>query len=372
MRRNYFTAPRVVIATLFAFVATTAVIVPFEDRARAASLRITANTTWSNTSVPYSYSGGVEVAEGATLTIAAGVEVKDTLFSLFGNVSIQGTTSSRVTLDGVRFQGPETGTSPFPSLNVDYATIRNARDFMWRQFGSSSISNSYFLNLENAGVWAYSYIWYPNGNISFTSNVFVNKSFSIGHRGSTQVTFTGNRFYGKSSVENWAAYETALTSLTNNYFQTPFEGILSLPSGYSSARMSASNNFWQGAAGSTETVKGWLLDRDDSSSRASTIASAPLLSSIPGPVPSYSVGTTAISGSTSALGALSATVVGDINPGFMTTSASVVYGTDSSLVSGTSSKALGTLTGSAATAVSGELTGLAPQTQYYYRVVASK
>jgi hypothetical protein len=263
--------------------------------------RITSNTTWSNTSVPYEYSGGVEVAEGATLIITPGVKVQNTTFYLYGNLSIQGTSSSRVLLDGVRFQGPETGTAPFPSLNVDHATIRNSRDFMWRQFGSSTISNSYFLNLENAGGSAYSHIWYPNGNISFTSNVFVNKSFSIGHSNNIQVTFTGNTFYGKSSVQNWAAYQTSMTSLSNNYFQTPFEGILSLPSGYTNAKISATSNYWEGASGDIEKVKSWILDRNDSSGRASTIALTPLLGSIPLSAPSYVPTTTTIAPTTTTI-----------------------------------------------------------------------
>jgi hypothetical protein len=249
--------------------------------------RITSNTTWSNTSVPYEYSGGVEVAEGATLIITPGVKVQNTTFYLYGNLSIQGTSSSPTILDRVRLKGPQTGLCPCPRVNITYATIENSPDFMWYQFGNSSISNSYFLNLENAGGSAYSYIWYPNGNISFTSNVFVNKSFSIGHSNNIQVTFTGNTFYGKSSVQNWAAYQTSMTSLSNNYFQTPFEGILSLPSGYTHTKMSATSNYWEGASGDIEKVKSWILDRNDSSGRASTIALTPLLSSIPVSAPSY-------------------------------------------------------------------------------------
>jgi hypothetical protein len=275
--------------------------------------RITSNTTWSNTSVPYEYSGGVEVAEGATLIITPGVKVQNTTFYLYGNLSIQGTSSSPTLLDRVRLKGPQTGLCPCPRVNITYAAIENSPDFMWNQFGNSSISNSYFLNLENAGGSA-SEIWYPNGNISFTSNVFVNKSFRIGHSNNIQVTFTGNTFYGKSSVQNWAAGGTSMTSLSNNYFQTPFEGILSLPKGYTSSKMLATSNYWEGAFGDIERVKSWILDRDDSSGRASTIALTPLLGSIPLSAPSYVPTTTTITPTTTTIAPTTTTTTTTLPP----------------------------------------------------------
>ena len=350
-------------------IVSTSIVAGSQTPAHAASIRIVSNTTWSDLSSPYEYSEGVEVAEGATLTIGSGVRVKNTEFALYGNLTIQGSSISRIELDNVRVRGPNTMSAPYPRLNMQYATIQTNPDFfMSGQFGTSSIADSYFLSNEANN--SQSYIWYPGGNISFSKNVFVNHFFRVGHNSSRNISFTENKFFGRSGVENWAAY-SGTTSLTDNYFATPYVGVLELPSGYDSSRMSAASNYWEGANGSESSVKAWILDRDDSSSRASVISVNPLLGSIPAGVPQYSLETTSSTGAVSLIGTSSASVTGSVNASFMTTSASVVYGTTATLLTGTTTQLMGSATGDTATSLTTDLTGLSPQTTYYYKVVAT-
>ena len=78
---------------------------------------------------------------------------------------------------------------------------------------------------------------------------------------------------------------------------------------------------------------------------------------------------TAITGPVTAVGATTATATGTVNPGGVATTWSVEYGTSTSYGSVTASKSAGS--GTANSAVSASLTGLAEGTTYHYRVVAT-
>ena len=78
---------------------------------------------------------------------------------------------------------------------------------------------------------------------------------------------------------------------------------------------------------------------------------------------------TATTGPTTAVGATTATVTGDVAPGGQSTTWLVEYGTSASYGSKTASKSAGS--GSASVVVSAALTGLKVGTTYHYRVVAT-
>ena len=78
---------------------------------------------------------------------------------------------------------------------------------------------------------------------------------------------------------------------------------------------------------------------------------------------------TAITGPVTAVGAATATVTGTVNPGGVSTTWYVEYGTTTSYGSKTTSASAGS--GTANAAVSAPLAGLAQGTTYHYRVVAT-
>jgi hypothetical protein len=310
-----------------------------------------------------------------TLTISAGVRVDGTAFYTYGgNITVLGTSASRTVLDRVQIEN-KSFSAPYPQINIQYSTITDVfLGFLEGRFGASTFSNNYFLNLEGSNysrITAY-------GDITYTSNVFINKLFHIrNYQGN--VSFTSNLFYGNGALYQADRENGKSTSLSNNYFATPV-GLLNLAYGASNAEISAGGNYWEGASGNIETVKSWITDREDSLSWPGFITVSPLLSSIPASVPVFDVGATAATGNPSVVGALTATITGQINPRFMTVESSTEYGTDSQLSSGTLTGPLNThidswprsrFNGSTPMETVGDLSNLSPATRYYYRVVAS-
>ena len=80
---------------------------------------------------------------------------------------------------------------------------------------------------------------------------------------------------------------------------------------------------------------------------------------------------TVASEQSSGLSGSGATVSASVSAGLLSTSVSVVYGTNATLSTGTSTQSMGSATGDAATPLTTDLTGLSPQTKYYYKVVAT-
>jgi hypothetical protein len=256
---------------------------------------ITSDTTWTAAASPYVVTSTVQVPAGVTLTIEPGVTVQSALgdeepmFLLNGTIQAVGTPASPIVFDGgggSDFFSAKNSTAD-TYLNVDYAVIRNGGAFWpatgYSQPGYFTVRHSLFRDLKR-----YSYVWYPEHDVSIEYNVFVNAfGFSIGHGGgaSPTISIRWNRFVSRPDdpshdfmdfwVQNWAAYSGS-TIVSNNSFENVGEIAVKLPGGYDHAALTATNNYW----GTTDAsvIESMIYDRNDDITSAGVIPYTPFLS----------------------------------------------------------------------------------------------
>lgn len=266
---------------------------------------IDSDTTWTTKEGPYTIVETVQVAQGATLEIEQGVTLwadegynERSLFVLHGNIIAKGTSSERITIDGGRSRFDVTifdadGSSPVAFLDAEYCLIRNAGSFWEQGNGGFDLRHS---ELQNVGS---SYIWYPykgssddpsapRTEINIEYNKFINSSgFSVGHDDlqsgdSVTVNIRHNVFRGWREanygglINNWVSYEDSETVVEyNSFIDMTDEVVLKLPSGYDSAAMTATNNYW----GTTDedTIEEMIYDENDDINSAGEIEFRPIL-----------------------------------------------------------------------------------------------
>jgi hypothetical protein len=110
------------------------------------------------------------------------------------------------------------------------------------------------------------------------------------------------------------------------------------------------------------------LERGGFTSRAAVVLAAALALAVT-PGAARAAAPTATTGPATAIGATTATVTGTVNPGGLATTWHIEYGTSTSYGSVTPSVSAGS--GTSATNVTANLTGLKPGTTYHYRLVAT-
>lgn len=208
------------------------------------------------------------------------------MFLLNGIIYAHGTIDNRIVFDGGGnsdfFSAKSSNIDTF--LDLDYCVIRNGSSF-WpatghEQYGSFSLRHSELTNLTG-----YSYVWYPGRDVHIEYNVFANTGgFSIGHSDDVKVYLMYNLFFGKNPalpsyadycIQNWAAYGNSETVVKYNSFMN-IDGIaLELPSGYDSAAMSATENYW--GTEDTNAIDAMIYDKNDDITSAGYISYLPIL-----------------------------------------------------------------------------------------------
>lgn len=220
----------------------------------------------------------IQVAEGVTLRIEGGASLINANIQVYGKLEVAGSALNRVNLNStsISFSDDSRYTG---SVSIDYANW-NGGSFLsasgYGSYGSFDLKNSFLSNLSG------SYIWYPVSDISVVNNVFYRSGgLSIG-TSNANIKIEHNVFLdtysapnGSASIVNWANYGKQVDVHYNAFLG--YGAALELPSGYSSASMSASNN-WYGTL-DTNFISSKILDRSDDLSRAGYIPFSPFLTS---------------------------------------------------------------------------------------------
>ena len=253
---------------------------------------ISSDTTWTQEDSPYVITSTIQIPSGVTLTIEPGVLVtmpsSGDMFLLHGTIVARGTKGEEIIFDGgnsSNFFSPK-GSSADTFLDLDRCILRNGRSF-WpatghEQYGHFSLTHCELINLTN-----YSYIWYPERDVHIEYNKLTNTGgFSIGHSGNTKVYIRYNLFNGRNPnlpsyadywIQNWASYDLSETIVKYNSFINTKGIALELPSGYDSAAMSATENYW--GMQDTTIIDKMIYDKNDDITSAGYINYQPILTS---------------------------------------------------------------------------------------------
>jgi len=245
------------------------------------------DTIWTLAESPYEITATVQIPAGVTLTIQPGVSVTGAatgdMFLLHGKIHAHGTADRRITLDGGGdsnfFSARGSGAHAF--LSVRHAVIRNGLAF-WPPTGHEQYGHFHLRDSVLEDVVRYSHVWYPEQDVYVERNVFRNSAgLSIGHS-EASVYVRWNIFESRPSlpdymdywVENWAAYG-GQTIVQYNSFLNVGNLALRLPSGYASAAMVATHNYW--GTIDEEAIANMIYDKNDDITSAGYIAYNPVL-----------------------------------------------------------------------------------------------
>jgi uncharacterized protein (TIGR02145 family) len=242
------------------------------------------NTVWSVANSPYIVTGTIQVADDATLTIEPGVQIVGNNYSIkvFGSLIAVGTPTSYVKFDQVEIE--QCGLKDNPSLiKIEFAKINGgslSTATGAAMYGSLQLRDSILWNLK------YMYLWYPVAASYIERNIFENSGgISVGTRISSPVYITNNVFVGYTSyaVNNWASYGGQSTIVSKNSFLDAGEVAVRLT--YSSAAMTATNNYW-GTTLQSE-IQSMIYDKTNDLSSAGYITFTPFLTQPDPATPDY-------------------------------------------------------------------------------------
>ncbi|TCS84490.1 Ig-like domain-containing protein [Tepidibacillus fermentans] len=248
------------------------------------------DTTWTLAGSPYYLTGDIQIANGVTLTVESGViiEGNNNRIRVFGDFEAIGKSNSRIVFNDVNIEPGENTPSEQYLIHIENADI--IKGSLYRPtgnaiYGSLILRDSRLFDLES-----YLYLWYPTSDVYIERNAFVNTGgISVGTSDNVKVHILNNAFFNYSNfaVENWASYGTSETIVLFNSFLNSkeddlgnpitYKDTLVLPAGYSSAKMTATNNYW-GTIDET-VIEKMIFDKNDDISSASYINFKPYLQS---------------------------------------------------------------------------------------------
>ena len=249
---------------------------------------LASNTTYALAGSPYCVSGNFQIPTGVTATFNSGTAITGGSIIVQGSLAINGTSSSAVNLTGVSIIPAGLIATPH-SININYANIQDGQLYAPdgnARYGSLNLTNSVITNLQS-----YIYLWYPVGANSVSGNLFTGSggiSYGIDFRDSLppSLEITNNYFSGWTggyAIENWASYGAGSTLIQNNVFATTTSIATRLPSGYSSAVMSSTSNYWGTVDASV--IQSMIFDKNDDIRSNGYINYTPFLLSIPAGTP---------------------------------------------------------------------------------------
>ncbi|HEY3019711.1 MAG TPA: Ig-like domain-containing protein [Solirubrobacteraceae bacterium] len=233
----------------------------------------------------------MEIPPGVRLTIDPGVEVRTdgswsgAMFHLGGQLVAQGSSGDPVRFSGGGHALIDSSSSPAGSRASLSHTVISGVASLWPATGYTTYASFDLTDSEVSDVAGYSYVWYPKADVHVERNTFRDAAgFSVGTSDAT-VWFRQNVFVGRARqnpgcdgawICNWAAYNGTTTQVHANNFARSSGPVLSLPTGYTSAAIDATSNYW-GSMGLAD-VAGVVLDANDTFSRARVVVLDPLLS----------------------------------------------------------------------------------------------
>jgi hypothetical protein len=240
-----------------------------------------ASTTLNLAGSPYELTSDLQVAYGATLTIAPGVVIEgaNRKIVVYGNLSAVGTANQPVTLHDVRVvPGGNTEVQPY-SITIQYALVDGGR--IYDATGNAVYGSLVIRDSKLLGLQSYMYVWYPVADCYIERNVFVGcGGISTGTSNAVKVYVRNNVFYQQTdtySVQNWATYNTSGTIVALNSFLSTDRVALRLPAGYTDTQLTGTDNFW--GTTSASTIAAMIFDQNDDLASAGVITFQPILTS---------------------------------------------------------------------------------------------
>ena len=192
---------------------------------------ISVDTTWEAGS---SHMGGVQVANGVTLTIEEGVTVYGGEVIVAGNLIVTGSKFSPVVFDDVSI------IADGASLNVDFALFKNASSvFQLDSINQLVVANSTFINNYNVFNDSGGYETYNLSNNIFLMNDTIFNMIRL----TGDSVISGNYFYDNNVIFN-KGYFFGNTVLENNNFDK-FDELITAPVlGYGYGSIVFNDNFF--------------------------------------------------------------------------------------------------------------------------------
>ncbi len=249
-------------------------------RATNVSGILSTNTTWGLSGSPYNLIGYTGVGYGITLTIQPGVRVvgNGNPLEIFGTLNAAGDASAMVGFTNVLvLAGTNAPAQPFS------ITLRNTHTVGGSICPPTASANYGTLVLEDnliENLCSYIYLRYPTGDCSIRRNLFLGAVSSdtsllvTSTSGNSRVFIQDNTFcQSGAAVESHAANSPSLTLVTGNNFLRTNLPTLKLPTGYATANLIATNNYW----GTTDTnlINQMIFDRNDATNSANYVSYVP-------------------------------------------------------------------------------------------------
>jgi hypothetical protein len=244
---------------------------------------ISTSQTWSVVNSPYELSGKCQVANGATLTIEPGVKVfgNNQELEIFGILSAIGNPSNRIYFLKTRLKPGSQDQSNLFFIDLSYLDVASGAIYPPNgnaTYGSINLRNSIIRDTD------YMHLWYPKKDCYIEGNIFLNSGdISVGTSDNVKVFIQNNAFYGQtgasgkmSAISVWASIANSQTVVRYNSFLSNDRIALRLPSGFTGAKLSAIENYWNTT--STDVINSMIYDKNDDLSSPDFITFEPILS----------------------------------------------------------------------------------------------
>jgi hypothetical protein len=235
---------------------------------------INQDTTWANTSEPYTITSEVQVAYGSTLTIGPGVKVIGGSIRVYGMLDTAGTSVSKVRFENVVIDYSHNISSEPAQITIRHAILDGGKLLYptgYEMNGSLTLEDSTLNKIP------YIYIWYPTSDVHILRNTFIScEGIGAGSRGVN--IYVENNFFESDcvyAVENWASYDDAQTYVRYNTFKITGRPVVKFKPGYVPSSMDARNNYW--STTDAGTINNLIFDQNDDFSCAGLIPFEPFL-----------------------------------------------------------------------------------------------
>ncbi|MDP7114095.1 MAG: hypothetical protein QGH45_19140, partial [Myxococcota bacterium] len=214
---------------------------------------------------------------GTTLTMDEGAVVGGAGYALqvYGYLDVDGTPTARVEIADLHIEPGPSSVDLFV-MDISYAFITGGS--LYGATGHSITGHLLLADSVLDTVGSYLYLWYPAAECFIERNVFIRSGGLSTGMSSVDVFVTNNVFFEQTSsyaIENWAAYGSADLEVHYNTFLSTDRTAVMLPSGYSSAAMTATDNYWNTT--DVATIESMIYDQNDDLACAAAIPYTPYL-----------------------------------------------------------------------------------------------
>ena len=233
---------------------------------------ISQNTTWRRGET-VNLTAEVQIANGVTLTVEPGVTINGNgnTIKVFGTLNVSGSSSSHVVSNNVNYT-LSSNSQTVGNIQFNYIDLKGGAFLAPSgnaQYGKYDVTNSNFIGVSGF------YLWYPTAPSTFIGNTFKQSSgLSIGTNQSGTVLVKNNLFVNQTTsfaVESWANYNSGILVDSNSFISTD-RVALALPENYSSAALTATNNYF--GTNDISVINSMIVDKNDSLTYASFISNS--------------------------------------------------------------------------------------------------